>query len=34
MLFTGEMEMAWRCDVGDERQEILAVVVWKRRWSW
>ena len=28
-------EVRWRGqDAGDERKEILALVVWKRRWSW
>ena len=30
----GEMERTGCQDAGDERKGILAVVVWKRIWSW
>ena len=35
MLFAGgDMERKVCSDAGDERKAILAVVVWKMKWSW
>ena len=34
LLTGGEMERTGYYDAGDEGKETLAVMVWKRRWSW